>query len=119
MEDDSALHAGNTFWKKRSGEAVSSRGASGGLATFWDSSIFDLLVVHSTMQWIYTKLTHKVSGHQVSLFNLYVPILLTKKKYCWDSIEVFLSLHKPENIIIAGDLNVTLQAKEKKRGSIV
>jgi len=34
MEDDSALHAGNTFWKKSSGEAVSSRGASGGLATF-------------------------------------------------------------------------------------
>ena len=80
MEDDSALHAGKAFWKKSSGEAVSSKGASGGLVTFWDSSIFELLVVHSTMHWIYTKLTHKASGHQVSLFNLYVPILLAKKK---------------------------------------
>ena len=118
MEDESALHAGNTFWKKGSGKAVRSRGASGGLATFWDSSKFELLTIHSSMHWIYTKLTHKESGHQVSLFNLYVPILLAEKKDCWDSFEAFLSLHRPENIIIAGDLNVTLAANEKKGGSI-
>lgn len=34
MEDDSTLHAGKAFWKKSLGEAVSSRGVSGGLATF-------------------------------------------------------------------------------------
>lgn len=71
------------------------------------------------MHWIYTKLLHKVLGHHVSLFNLYVSILLDEKKYCWDSIEAFLSLHRPENLIIAGDLNVTLDVNEKKGGSIV
>ena len=49
MEGDLALQDGNLFWKKGPGKAVSSRGASGGLATFWDSSKFDLLSAHSTM----------------------------------------------------------------------
>ena len=48
MEDGSALHAGNLFWKKGPGNAVSSRGASGGLATFWDSSKYELISDHNT-----------------------------------------------------------------------
>ena len=116
MEGDLALQAGKLFWKKGPGKAVSSRGASGGLATFWDSSKFELLSFHSTTHWIFTKFIHKVSGHHVSLFNLYVPILIAKQKECWESIDSFLSAHMPRNIIISGDLNVTLAANEKKRG---
>jgi len=48
MEDSYALHAGNIFWKKGPGTAVSSRGASGGLATFWESSKYELISVHNT-----------------------------------------------------------------------
>ena len=80
MEDSSALYAGNIFWKKGPRTAVSSRGASGGLATFWDSSKYELISVHNTTHWIYTNLIHKDSGHYVSMFNLYVPILLAEKK---------------------------------------
>ena len=69
------------------------------------------------MHWIYTNLCHKDSGLQVSLFNLYVPNLLSKKTQCWDSLESFLIMHNPRNIILAGDLNVTLSADEKKGGS--
>lgn len=42
-----------------------------------------------------------------------------RKKNCWDSLQSYLFLHNLENIIIAGDLNVTLAAEEKKGGSLV
>ena len=50
---------------------------------------------------------------------MYVPTLYYEKRKCWDSIDSFLSLYNPRNIIIAGDLNVTLAAEEKKGGTIV
>eukprot|EP00253_Pinus_taeda_P001985 PITA_01985 len=53
------------------------------------------------------------------MFNLYAPVSPTEKKFCWDTLQSFLLLHNPENIIIAGDLNVTLAAEEKKGGSPV
>ena len=44
---------------------------------------------------------------------------MSKKKDCWQSVQEVFSSQKPENIILAGDLNITLNAKEKKGGSIV
>jgi hypothetical protein len=80
---------------------------------------FDLIRTETCMQWIYTSLLHKETGRLVSLFNLYVPVLLNEKRNCWDSIKDFLLSNDLENIIIGGDLNVTLAAVEKKGGSIV
>jgi len=53
------------------------------------------------------------------MFNLYALVLPSEKKICWDSLQSYLFLHNPENIIIAGDLNVTLVVEEKKGGSLV
>eukprot|EP00253_Pinus_taeda_P027574 PITA_27574 len=119
LEETSLLHASKTFWRKGIGCAVSARGASGGIPTFWDSSIYDLIQKDSSSHWLLTKLLHKDSGQQVSMFNIYAPVLPSEKKYCWDSILSYLSLHNPENIIIAGDMNVTLAVNEKKGGSPV
>ena len=63
---------------------------------------------------MFTKLIHKHSGRIVSLFNLYAPVLYSEKKDCWSMLESFLNLHHLENIIVAGDLNVTLAGNEKK-----
>ena len=71
------------------------------------------------MHWVFTKLSHKPSRHTVSLFNLYVPVLHSEKKDCWNMLESFLNLQQPENIIVAGDLNITLAANEKKGGAPV
>eukprot|EP00253_Pinus_taeda_P005952 PITA_05952 len=64
-------------------------------------------------------LLHKDSSQQVSMFNIYALVLPTEKKLCWNSIQSFLLLYNLENIIIAGDLNVTLATDEKKGGSPV
>ena len=119
MEEDALLRASNSFWKKGPGRAVSARGASGGLATFRYSAKLDLIEEEGTIHWLFTKLIHKDSGHLVSLFNMYVPVSLGEKKECWDSLNLFLNQHNLENLVVAGDLNVTLALAEKKGGSIV
>eukprot|EP00253_Pinus_taeda_P011603 PITA_11603 len=53
------------------------------------------------------------------MFNLYALVLPSEKKHCWDLLQSYLFLHNLENIIIAGDLNVSLAAEEKKGGSLV
>jgi exonuclease III len=82
IEEPKTFQASKNFWKKGAGRAASTRGASGGLATFWNSSMLDLIKEHSTIHWLFTKLFHRESGHQVSLFNIYAPVLLSKKKVC-------------------------------------
>ena len=115
MEEEALLRASNSFWKKGPCRAVSARGASSGLATFWDSTKLDLVEEEGTTHWLFTKLLHKESGHLVSIFNMYVPVSYAEKKECWDSLKLFLNQHNPENLVVVGDLNVTLALAEKKR----
>lgn len=117
QEDTLLLQSSKTFWRKGPGRAVSARGASGGIASFWDSSKYDLTQKESCQHWIFTQLHHKDSGQLVSMFNLYAPVSPSEKKICWDTLQSFLLLHNLEKIIIARDLNVTLAAEEKKGGS--
>ena len=56
MEEPETIQASKLFWKKGDGRAFGARGASGGLATFWNSSNLDLLEDHSTIHWLFTKL---------------------------------------------------------------
>ena len=71
------------------------------------------------MHWIFSSLWHKVFDHLVSILNIYIPALYSEKKDYWQSIQVMLSSLHPENLIMDGDLNITLSVKEKKGGSIV
>ena len=80
MEEPETIQASKFFWKKGQGRAVSARGASGGIATFWNSSSLALLDEYSTTRWLFMKLLHKESGHKVSLVNIYAPTLLWEKK---------------------------------------
>jgi hypothetical protein len=52
-------------------------------------------------------------------FQSLCPVLFSEKRNCWDLIKEFLISNDLENIIIGGDLNVTLAVDEKKGGSIV
>ena len=114
MEEPETIQASKKFWKKGEGRAVNARGASGGLATFWNSTTLDLLEDHSTIHWLFTKFQHTASGLQISLFNIYAPILLSEKRECWDSLNSFLSTNLHDNLVLAGDMNVTLALSKKK-----
>jgi hypothetical protein len=48
-----------------------------------------------------------------------VPLLLDEKKVLWDTLKDFLQQNELENIILRGDLNLTLATTKKKGGSIV
>eukprot|EP00253_Pinus_taeda_P013757 PITA_13757 len=64
------------------------------------------------------KLLHLDSKEIISLFNIYIPVNAVEKKSCWDSIGTQVDLVNLENIIIAGDLNLTLLSIDKRGGSI-
>ena len=94
---------------------MSARGSSGGLATLWSKDLFSLENSFVSQHWIFTELRHFSSKITLSLFNLYVPVTFQEKRDCLNSLDVFLAARNLSNIIIVGDLNITLAPKEKKR----
>jgi ribonuclease HI/exonuclease III len=119
MSQQDSLTVLKNAWSSSKGVADNARGASGGLCTMWNSSKLDLIHSDTRMHWICTQLLHKESGQTVSLFNIYVPQHIDEKRNCWHSIQDYLSENELENIILGGDLNVTLSTEEKRGGSIV
>eukprot|EP00253_Pinus_taeda_P009869 PITA_09869 len=117
IEGKALLDISKKKWKKSTGIAVSSRGSSGGLVTLWTEDLLQLNKSHETQHWIYTELTHCTSKLTISLFNLYVPVLYSEKRDCWNSLFDFLEQHSLSNIILAGDLNIVLKSKEKRGGT--
>ena len=63
-----------------------------------------------------TELHHSQSKNLTVLFNIYVPVNFQEKRDCWKSLAAFLDDNSFSNIIVAGDLNITMDAKEKKGG---
>jgi ribonuclease HI/exonuclease III len=119
MSQQDVLRTLSKVWKGSQGVAENARGASGGICTLWDASIFDMISSHTCMHWIHTKVHHKSTGCQVSLFNIYAPQILGEKIQCWDSLQTYLHQNNLPNIILGGDFNVTLAQDEKRGGSIV
>eukprot|EP00253_Pinus_taeda_P034931 PITA_34931 len=74
MEDLPLLQSSKVFWKKGHGRAVSTRGASGGIATFWNSAMYEFIQEKSSPHWLFTQLLHKDSG------DLNVTLALDEKK---------------------------------------
>jgi exonuclease III len=118
IEGEVLLDLSRTKWKRNDGKVVSARGTSGGLATVWIEDLFQLESSFETQHWIYTELRHKTSKITISLFNLYVPVHYVEKKYCWQTLLDFVEAYSPKNIIVAGDLNIVLDPKEKRGGII-
>ena len=98
------------------GIAVSARGSAGGIATPWLENLFSLVNYHAMQHWIFTKLRHFPIKNSLALFNIYVPVNYQEKRECWTSLSEFLSVNSFSNIIVAGDLNIILDIKEKKGG---
>ena len=116
IDEESILSISSKRWKLNVGKAVSARGTAGGIATLWTGNDFTLENSHRSQHWIFTKLRHIPSKKVICLFNLYVPVNLHEKRECWSLLAAFLIANSFSNLIIARDLNLILNAKEKVGG---
>ena len=80
MEDYAFLQIGKKLWKKSEGQAVSARGASGGLGTIWDATKFIRIKEVNNIHWLFSKLQHVETDLTLSLFNVYSPVSVGEKK---------------------------------------
>eukprot|EP00253_Pinus_taeda_P013868 PITA_13868 len=119
LEDIVFLHSSKKIWYKSEARAISSRGASGGIGTVWNRSKFSVLYEVRDTHWLLLKMQNLATKEIFCLFNVYSPTIVADKKNCWDSIRHQADLVHMENIIIAGDLNLTLHSSRKRGGSIV
>ena len=53
MEERTFIHTSLKFWKTGGGFTVGSRGASEGLGTLWDNTMFELVDLHIDVSQIY------------------------------------------------------------------
>ena len=58
MEENIFLHIDKKLWKKSEGQAVSARGASGGLGTIWNANKFSRIKEVTNTHWLFSKLQH-------------------------------------------------------------
>jgi exonuclease III len=104
MDSQDLLKEATILWRISQGIVESARGASGRLGILWNTMTFDVINFEISMHWIHTKLLHKETGRLVSLFNIYVPHLLTEKRKCWETLKDYLLQNDLDNIIIAGGI---------------
>ena len=89
VDEETLLSLSKMTWQKQEGNVVSTRRASGGLATLWNKSDFTLLNSFSAKNWISAKLQNLPSKVSISLFNLYVLVHCLEKKGCWNTLADF------------------------------
>jgi exonuclease III len=119
LEDIAFLQASKKLWMKSEARAIPARGASGGIDTLWNDNKFTVLLEVRNTHWLLLKMQNLDTKETFCLFNVYSPVSVGGKKDCWDSIRRQAELTQLENIIIAGDLNLTLHPSEKRGGSVV
>lgn len=119
MEDYAFLQIGKKLWKKSEGQVVSARGVSGGLGTIWNANKFIKIKEVKNTHWLFSKIQHVETYMTLSLFNMYALVSAGEKNHYWDSIRSLADSEDLANIIIAGDLNLTLSLSEKRGGSTV
>lgn len=119
MEDNEFLQTSKKFWKGSRGQVVSAWGASRGLGSLWNPLKYRLVSEIQNTHWLFLKLQPVDSRETFFLSNVYVPVNIEEKRECWGSVRHLLESKNFENIIIAGDLNLTLHMEEKRGGTIV
>jgi hypothetical protein len=73
MRDLETLQEFQKNWKKGEVKVVSSRGASGGIGTFWNAEEFNLRDQEQTQFWLMVNLLKKDSSMLYSIINVYMP----------------------------------------------
>eukprot|EP00253_Pinus_taeda_P003930 PITA_03930 len=119
MEDKAFLHIARKLWKRSEGHVVSAHGVLRGLGTLWNTNKFLKIKEVANTHWLISKMKHVESDETLYLFNVYAPANAGERKIYWESIRSMADSEDLANIIIAGDLNLTLSLAEKHGGSVV
>jgi exonuclease III len=119
LREDCVLQDSKPFWKPSTGKEISSRGASGGICTLWNSQRFILADFQQSQHWFLTKLWNNTSRKSVSIINVYVPNLYQEKLDCWRSLFNIVEDYSNNEVILSCDFNTTLYPWENKGGSLV
>ena len=86
LEDKSFLQASKNLWTKSEAREISTREASGGIGTLWNSNKYAVIFEASNTHWLLLKLQNLDTKKIFSLFNVYSPVNTQEKKDCWDTI---------------------------------
>ena len=113
MEEHAFLQVAPSFWFNAQCIVVSSRGALGGIAMLQDPYKVEIVSSTTSPHWIFTEILFKDTNLRLSLFNVYVPIALSEKKFCWTNLNDHMITSHLDNFVIAGDLNLILSSEEK------
>ena len=116
VDEENLLSLRKIKQKKKMGITVSERGSSSGLTTLWAQDTFSLDNSFKTQHWIFTEIQHLASKTSRSIFNMYVPVNFQEKKYCLKTLAEYVDANLPPNMIVVGDLNITLDPKDKNGG---
>lgn len=80
-------------------------GLSGGLVTFWDSSLLKVDSHASGRHWILIKGSIIANNQKFSMFNIYAPQALQAKVELWDFLSSSMQELTEELVCILGDFN--------------
>eukprot|EP00253_Pinus_taeda_P034575 PITA_34575 len=105
--------------KHFSGAISSSRGASGGVVTMWNSQHWDCDSTIYNQNWIRTNLNSREENCEIIIYNVYIPNNYREKELCWKELKESIDREQTSNIIIAGDFNLILHANEKRGGNFI
>eukprot|EP00253_Pinus_taeda_P013871 PITA_13871 len=93
-----------------------SRGASGGIATLWNHSIWKHTTDTISQYWIKVTLENLADSKRIDIYNIYAPSHYREKEQCWTSLKADIDEEENNNIILGGDFNLILHSNEKRGG---
>ena len=85
MSDVEVLVLSQHFWTTNQGIAISSRGASGGIATFFASK-YEIKTVKENQHWLLSEFKEKDDPNISYVCNVYGPTHCRDKKIFWNSL---------------------------------
>eukprot|EP00253_Pinus_taeda_P023359 PITA_23359 len=95
---------------------IESNGREGGLATFWDTRRYQVLVAEASKNYLAMEVQPTGNSSSFLCINVYSPQKLEDKIMLLASLTNFIDRHPDVNFILGGDFNMITSLLEKKGG---
>ena len=112
MSDVEAMALSCRFWKNNKGKAISSKGASGGIATIFSSKFF-VNSIWERHHWLLIEIQEEEDRTPLYICNIYRPTNCRDKTTLWEDLNNLKEEMRGKDLIIVGDFNTTRSQCEK------